>query len=238
LYNTQERIARSSRFVTVLTEQARRLWVDSFGPVPEVLLVPGAAARDIPDPGPDPFPEEEAVRCLFAGNFYAENERSQPEAHRTLVTKLNELGQLLTERKGRLYVLGQGTASNLDSRYVTYMGTSDYNASWNYLQHAHVGVVVSAGSFQHNNESTKIYHYLRAGLPVVSEAGFPNDQVVCEAALGFVVPSGNLNRMADAISEAATRKWDRPAAIRYILEHHTWDVRAEFYDRVIRETLA
>jgi hypothetical protein len=86
----------------------------------------------------------------------------------------------------------------------------------------------------HNNESTKIYHYLRAGLPVVSEAGFPNDDVVRQSRLGFVVENGRLDLMADRMLEAAQARWDRASAIRYILDHHTWRQRAEVYDRVLR----
>ena len=78
-----------------------------------------------------------------------------------------------------------------------------------FFGHAHVGIVVSAGSFMHNNESTKIYHYLRAGLPVVSESGFPNDDVVRQAGLGFVVNSGDLVGMAQRVEEASRATWDR-----------------------------
>jgi hypothetical protein len=237
LYATQERIARSSRYVTVLTEPARQLWVQCFGPRPELLIVPGAASRDIPAAGPDPYPERGPLRCLFAGNFYTEAARSQPEAHRTLVNKLNELGRLLAEQGAQLYVLGPGAAHNLDGSYVKYLGATSYQASWNYLHHADVGVVVAAGPFNHNNESTKVYHYLRVGLPTVSEAGFPNDQVICDARLGFVVPSGNMSAMAAAIMKAAETDWDHDYAIRYILEQHTWDARAGIYDRVIRAVL-
>jgi hypothetical protein len=237
LYETQVRIARRSRFVTLLTEPARQLWIDCFGHRPELLLVPGAAPTDVPAPGADPFPQKTALRCLFAGNFYEETERSQPEAHRTLVGKLNELGRLLSQEGARLYVLGTGTARNLDAQYVTYLGTATYDESWNYLQHADVGVVVAAGPFNHNNESTKIYHYLRVGLPVVSEAGFPNDDVVRQSGLGSVVPSGDMRRLADAVLAAGRSSWDREAAVQYILKHHTWDARAEVYDHVIRDEL-
>jgi hypothetical protein len=164
LYATQERIARSSRFVTLLTEPARALWSECFDQHNRVLIVPGAAAAEVPAPGADPYPDKQ-VRCLFAGNFYTPTPASQPEAHRTITSKLNELGRLLAEQNARLYVLGPGAADSLDREYVTYLGTADYDASWNYLQHADVGVVVAAGPFNHNNESTKIYHYLRVGLP-------------------------------------------------------------------------
>jgi hypothetical protein len=125
--------------------------------------------------------------------------------------------------------------SALDSDAVTYLGAIPYEATWNYFHHADVGVVVSAGSFMHNNESTKIYHYLRAGLPVVSEAGFPNDHVVTESGLGFVVENGDLPLMAARIEEAASSAWDRDAAIDYVLRHHTWERRADVYGDLFAE---
>ena len=90
----------------------------------------------------------------------------------------------------------------------------------------------------HNNESTKIYHYLRAGLPVVSEAGFPNDNVVAEACLGFVTDNGNLELMAARIEEAAHKDWDRNHAVTYILNHHTWGKRVEAYDALLKSHFA
>jgi glycosyltransferase involved in cell wall biosynthesis len=131
-------------------------------------------------------------------------------------------------------MLGKGDVSRLDRDCVSYLGAIPYEQSWDYLHCAHVGIVVSAGTYMHNNESTKIYHYLRVGLPVVSEAGFPNDHVVEEARLGFVVENGNLELMAEKIVEATSKSWDREQAIRYILDNHTWDKRVEAYDRVIR----
>jgi hypothetical protein len=77
----------------------------------------------------------------------------------------------------------------------------------------------------HNNESTKIYHYLRAGLPVVSESGFPNDNVVRESGLGFIVPAGDMDQLAKKVCEAANWPWDRDLAIRYIMANHTWPQR-------------
>ena len=93
LYAVQERIQQRSRFVTVLSEAARQLWSDCFGPSEHVLLVPGAADREIPPPGRDPYPPDGKLRCVFAGTIY--NQKSQPEANHTLVDKLNLIGAKL-----------------------------------------------------------------------------------------------------------------------------------------------
>ncbi|MDQ3244397.1 MAG: hypothetical protein M3Q09_11760, partial [Gemmatimonadota bacterium] len=116
----------------------------------------------------------------------------------------------------------------------TYCGTVTHDESWNFLHFADVGLVVAAGRFMHNNESTKIYHYLRAGLPVVSEAGFPNDNVVRDSGLGFVVDNGALELMAEQVIAAAAMTWDRERAVKYILSNHTWAHRASVYDGLLR----
>ena len=233
LHAIQERINASSRYVTVLSESARDLWVELFGPKQNILLVPGAADREIPALADDPFPPGEHARVLFAGNVYTRD--YQAEANDVLVAKLNRLGELLRDRGCRLYMIGVGDVSRLDPGCVTYLGFVSHDDAWNFFGHAHVGIVVSAGSFMHNNESTKIYHYLRAGLPVVSESGFPNDDVVRRAGLGFVVDSGDLLGMAQRVEEAAHATWDRATAVRYIKENHTWDTRVDVYDRLLRQ---
>lgn len=229
MFRTQQAIHRGARFVTLLTEPARALWSQLFGPRERLLVVPGAAAADIPPRGPDPFPADGVMRVLFSGNVYT----TQPEANRVLVDKLNDLGARLAPH-ARLYFAGPGDTRRLDRAAVTHLGVIPYADAWQHMLHAHVGIVVSAGAFMHNNESTKIYHYLRAGLPTVSESGFPNDHVVHESGLGLVTPSGDMARMAQAILEAGARPWNREAAVRYILQHHTWDVRMAAYDAAFR----
>lgn len=236
LYETQERIARRSRFVTLLTEPARALWTDMFGPDQDVLLVPGAVRREIPPPGDDPYPDDGRPRAVFAGNFYTTDaRRSQPEAGRVLVDRLNALGRAVRRRGMRLYVVGPGEAALLDERYVTYLGVVEYDASWAYLHHADVGVLVSAGAFMHNNESTKIYHYLRAGLPFVSERGFPNDDLARRSGLALHVDPGDTEGMTDALEDAVVREWDRERGPAAVLGEHTWAHRAAVYDRLLSE---
>jgi glycosyltransferase involved in cell wall biosynthesis len=133
-------------------------------------------------------------------------------------------------------VIGPGDAGRLDRRYVKYLGVIPYEGTWDYLHFAHVGVeLVKGEKFMHNNESSKVYHYLRAGLPVVSEEGLPNNDLIEKARLGFVVKNSDLELMAQKIEEAAHSNWDRTYAINYILDNHTWDKRAEIYDKIIKE---
>jgi glycosyltransferase involved in cell wall biosynthesis len=231
----QEKISYASRYVTVLSAPAKHLWQECYGDQGNVLLVPGGVDADIPSPGKNPFPDSVSPRCIFAGNIYSQ--RSQPGANAILKSKLNQLGKSVTQFGIRLYFLGVGDSRGLDKRYITCLGHVPYEQSWGYLQYSDVGVVVAADAFMHNNESTKIYHYLRAGLPTVSEKGFPNDNVVTEAKLGFVVENGNPALMAEKIRSAVATKWNTQRAVDYIIKNHTWDQRVEVYHDLISSQL-
>ncbi len=231
LFATQQKIVRASKYVTVLSPEARMLWHVSHGGRENVLLVPGAVDAEIPPPSRDPYPKANVPRALFAGNIYRPS--TQRQANRVLVQKLNALGKALHARGIRLFMLGTGDVSKLNPQYVTYLGAVPYAESWDYMQLCDVGVVVSAGPFQHNNESTKIYHYLRAGRAVVSEEGFPNDYVVRRAKCGFVVPHSNMELLAEHVERAIHQAWERAYAVQYILDHHTWDKRVGIYNRIL-----
>ena len=232
LFRTQQRVYKTSRYVTLLTEPAKALWEASFPPKGNTLLVPGAVDAEVPARGQNPF-QGGAVHCVFSGNVYGRT--MQPEANAVLIEKLNQLGKYLAGHGARLYLLGPGDVSQLDRRFVDYLGAVPYERSWDYLYFANVGVVLAPGKYLHNNESTKIYHYLRAGLPVVVEAGFPNSHIVEEATLGFVASNGDMKAMAGLVLQAANTCWQPARAIEYILAHHTWDVRVKVYDLLLRE---
>lgn len=235
LFSTQEKIHRFSRYVTVLTPESKSLWISNFGRGGNVLLVPGAADRRIPGPKRNLYPRDAKMRCLFSGNIY--NKICQPEAHEVLTQKLNRLAKLLTRRNIRLYMMGPGDSKRLDPRYVTYLGEIPYQRSWDYLHFAQVGIVLALGKYPNHNESTKIYHYLRVGLPVVCESGFSNQNIIKETESGSVVENGNMALMAEKIAEVAHKRWSKWPAIRTIMEYHTWDHRAQIYDRLIKADL-
>ncbi len=235
-FSVQQRMARTARYITVLSQPAAELWKTEVCADSKLLLVPGGVDREVPEPRKNPFQSRSERRCLFSGNIYGRTQ--QPQAHAVLVAKLNELGRHLRGHGVRLYFQGTGETSGLDASAVTILRPVSYEESWQAMHFADVGIVVSAGPFMHNNESTKIYHYLRAGLPVVSESGFPNDHVVTSSGLGWLVENENMQEMAERVAAAANARWDREAAVRYVVDHHSWDQRAAIYDEVIREELA
>jgi glycosyltransferase involved in cell wall biosynthesis len=80
---------------------------------------------------------------------------------------------------------------------------------------------------------------MACGLPVVTTAVGGNAEVVAHAGLGILVPFGEPDELARAMSEALGRDWDRDAIVAHA-EASTWDQRVaalteEFAGIVARE---
>ena len=229
LYGVQQLIAEHSRFVIVLTEPSRELWVREHGRTEDVFVIPQGVDRHIPDPIRNPYgawPEKIAV---YVGTIY---DHSQKEMNLLWQQRLNKLGSALRRRGIRLCLIGAGDTDLLDPAAVTCLGPVRNQDIWDYHYFASVGVILAHGPVQHN-ESTKLYYYLRAGLPVVSEAPVPNNHVLGQAGLGFVVPFGDEQQFADRIAEASACPWDRTRAMAYMIENHSWDARVTRYEQLL-----
>ena len=119
---------------------------------------------------------------------------------------------------------------------MTYLGAVENERVWDYNYIAHVGVVLAQGEVQHN-ESSKIYYYLRSGLPVVSESSVPNNFLIRESGLGLIADYGDDRMMAELIETAIHAQWPRKEATAYMLENHTWEKRAQVYADIIHGAL-
>jgi hypothetical protein len=206
------------------------LWVETFGDKGNLLLVPGAAERNIPAPRANPFSCFSERVVLYAGHIY---DGSQPEINRLWQQRLNSIGRLLRKRRIRLCFIGTGNTECLDPKSVTYLGAVEYERIWDYHYFANVGLALAQGPVQHN-ESTKIYYYLRTGLPAVSESSIPNNHLIEDAGLGFVADYGGDHGLSEMVEAAIFRSWDRDHAMRYILTNHTWDKRGLIYQALLQ----
>lgn len=231
LYEMQERINRKSRYVTILTEPSRLLWKREFGENGNILMVPTGVDRKIPSPSGNPYKEFSEKIAVYIGTIYVDTQR---EANLVWQNKLNNLGKALKRKGIRLCFVGLGNMDRLDHNVVTYLGPVGNDRVWDYQYFADAGITLAQGKVQHN-ESSKIYYYLRTGLPVVSEAPIPNNRLIEEAELGFIADYKDDRMMADMIEAAIYKKWRKEDAIRFILKNHTWDKRVRVYDALIKK---
>ncbi len=237
LFEIQCKIARHSRMVTVLTNQSAALWWKEHGSATRLLQVPTGVDAEIPRLGPNPYPAlgiTEPV-ALYAGNIY--DSHDQPEISRLWQERLNQLGALLRSRGVRLVAAGEGDTNLLDSKAVTHVGAIETSAFWNWQRHARVGIVLAQGPVQ-DNESSKIYYYLRTGLAVVCERPVPNAWLIETTGLGALVDFGAIEQLAEAAVALAHERPRVNGVVQYMVEHHRWENRAALYDHVFAEAPA
>ncbi len=233
LYATQQAINEHSRYVSILTDQSIDLWKREHGSKVTVLKVPTGVDQELPTIGENPYRDFPERIALYLGTIYSV---TQPEINRLWQERLNALGKRLRLQGIRLCLVGPGKTDLLDGRYVTYLGAVEHSKTWNYLYYADAGIVLAQGEGQHN-ESSKLYYYLRTGLPSVCEDQVPNAVLISEASLGLVAETGNLLDLAEKVSRAIFSNWDHESGIEHMKLHHTWNARIDLYDRLIREQL-
>ena len=234
LFETQVQIARHSRAVTVLTARSAALWRREHGPEMPLLRVPTGVDAELPPAGPDPYARLGIDRpvVLFAGNIYTRDK--QAEVNRLWQERLNRIGRLLVRRSLRLVAIGIGETDLLDHDAVLHLGAVDARAVWDWQRHATVGLVLAQGPVQ-DNESSKIYYYLRTGLPVVCERPIPNAHLIKETRLGTIVAYGDDAAIADAACRLAAAPPAVDGTIASIVRQHSWDRRAALYDDLFAE---
>ena len=232
LYATQIEIAKRSKVVTVLTNRSAALWWNEHGTDPVLFQVPTGVDAEIPGPNGNPYRRLgiEGPVALFAGNIYSR--AHQAEINELWQSRLNQLGRALKRRGVSLVAMGSGMTDQLDRAAVLHVGEIDADEYWNWQHHARIGIVLAQGPVQ-DNESSKIYYYLRTGLPVICEESVPNIAIIKETGCGAIVPYGDIEAMADAAVAQLSVRHDVDAIARYMIENHSWDARAALYDPVL-----
>ncbi len=233
LFELQKAIVRRSRIVTVLTNRsAELLWKEHGREVP-LYMVPTGVDAEIPPPHTNPYAGlgfDQPV-ALFAGSIYSR--QYQPEINLQWQDKLNRLGHALKRRGVRLVAMGSGQTDRLDPEALIHVGEVDCDDLWDWQRHAGVGIVLAQGAIQ-DNESSKIYYYLRTGLPVICETGVPNAWLIEQTGLGSIVEYDDIENFAETAARTAKEPPKSDHVGEYMVKEHSWEVRAALYESSFR----
>ena len=230
LFELQLEVAKRSRAVTLLTNASVALWWKEHGSGKHLFMVPTGVDAVLPGADENPYKIRgiDPPIALFAGNIYRRD--TQPEINLLWHERLNRIGRVLSARGIRLVALGDGDADQLDPHAVLHQGEIHSDDYWAWQRHAQVGLVLGQGEVQHN-EGSKIYYYLRTGLPVVCEKTVPNSWLVAQTGAGTLVDYGNDRQFCDAVVEMVRKRPRLDAVPEYMTREHSWDARASLYDR-------
>lgn len=201
-------------------------WRRIYGQHPPIVQIPNGCPDEIPLCRKNPFRKREKV-VLFLGSIAAPR----------MLEMLNKLANGLVDR-ARVHVVGLDKThlyggdkeTMLDSRIV-YHGEKTEEETWQYIQHARVGLALATGPHPFDNDITKIFYYLRGGLPVVSEQGVLNNSLIRETGFGTIFAFGDTDDLvAKTIrllqDPQPTNKQD---IMGFMARKHSWSRRVEAY---------
>ncbi|MDD5168143.1 MAG: hypothetical protein PHN75_04955 [Syntrophales bacterium] len=226
LMRCQETIrARSSVVVLNNTENAQR-WHNLYGDAISVTLVPTGCPSIIPRKGKNPYEEDEQV-LLFVGSL----------SSRRMVTMANALAEALAGvarihyiglNKGHLYGFGESLAL---SPLIVRHGEMPEDKIWNFIRHARLGLAIATGPHPFDNDLSKIYSYLRGGLPVLSEERIVNNDLIRATGLGEVFRYDDVD---DALKKAllimtGQHRLGEKRVMSYMARDHSWERRVDQY---------
>ena len=116
---------------------------------------------------------------------------------------------------------------------VRFLGNMDQDALRTPLSAADVFVLAT----RNEGWANVFLEAMACGLPVVTTDVGGNREVICEAAVGSVVPFGRPDCLEVAIMQALERPWDRRAILAYATAH-AWDARIDSLVEELKQVAA
>ena len=232
LFCKQKIISNRAKVILVNDEINRQRWLKLYKEKKDVFLLPTGCPDHFEISSVCPFKKDKPI-AIFLGSL--SNEK--------IINSLNEIGYFLNKSGWLLLIGGENKTKyycdkeqKLDEKYCTYLGALTYEESFSYMHYSDVGIAIAPSPYIFENETSKIYYYLRVGLPTVSEDRIPNNNLIEYTKFGSVFPYSNNKIAAEMITKTGSSKTKSNLAdstIKYMLENHSWDVRAKYLDEVI-----
>lgn len=231
LLDAQDLIASRARRVVLMCEENLKRWRAAYPKGPKGIVVPNGCPMETPKISSSPY-RGNRKRALYLGSLTSSR----------FVRMLNALGKALRKCGIELHHLGRNqldlygeTGERLDPAYVMSHHPVLEPQSWSYLFHADVGLMFARGRHIFDNEISKVYYYLRAGVPTVSEELISTNSLIYETGWGEVVEYGDISAMAEAVKawvEAPRSK--RSEVGEMVAKRHSWENRAEILNQVFQ----
>ncbi len=220
----QDLIRRRAAAVAFNNLENQDRWWRLYGHGQLTVLTPTGCPAVIPEPGTNPYSSEEPV-MLFLGSV------ASPHMAEMINRAARELAglariHLLGANKTELY----GQKEALDQLIVVHP-PRPADEIWPFIHWADLGLALAAGRHRFDNDISKIYSYLRGGLPVLSEELILQNDLIKELGFGLVFGYGSLK---DLQAKAAALLADPPAERRrevmdFMAAAHSWEARAKIY---------
>jgi len=234
LLRCQELINRYSTVVIFNNDENARRWESFYGPKKRRFIVPNACPKIIPDHGENPF-RSGKPGIIFLGSIAAPR---MPILMNELALRLSSLAEVHFFGLNKTDMYGGGASCHLSPLIIDH-GELPEDQTWNYLRYAHLGLALATGPYPFDNDITKIFNYLRAGLPVLSEEPIVNNSLIAELDYGRIFSFDDPGDMVIKAKELlnSDQKSKSCKIMEFMAKNHSWDNRVDAYSGLFRELL-
>ena len=230
----QETIAARSSVVVLNNGENEQRWLARYGKTSQAstLLIRTGCPAVIPRKGKNPYAKGEKV-MLFLGSLCSAR----------MVAMLNALADALRDAarihhigRSKLHIYDDGSTAPLSPLIVRH-GEMPERETWNYVRHACIGLAIAPGPYSFDNDLSKIYGYLRGGLPVLSEERIINNELIAAMGHGQVFAyddiddaAGRARRLLRGLPSGGGRR-----VMASMARAHAWERRVDqYYDLFTR----
>ncbi|MFH0994216.1 MAG: hypothetical protein V1844_01770 [Pseudomonadota bacterium] len=232
LIRCQERISQRASVIILNNVENKRRWQLFHGQALPVVLVPTGCPLQIPPPRKNPFDEKERT-ILFLGSIAAPR---MITIMNTLVARLEHSARIHVVGLNKAHWYGAGEGGDIHPSIVQHGEVLEEDI-WDYIYHADMGLALATGPHAFDNDLSKIYNYLRGGLPVLSEAPVVNNDLIQQTGLGRIF---RFDDMADLIANAISLLDNPPtperrnAVMAFMSTEHSWERRVAVYEHLFK----
>ena len=235
LISCQQQISRRSSVLVLNNAENQSRWRRFYGHGLPIILVPTGCPMQIPEPRKNPFHQKKR-NILFLGSIAAPR----------MIALMNAMADRL-EHMANIHIIGLNKArwygmadeSTLHPS-ITQHGEIREEDTWDYLFHADMGLALATGPHVFDNDLSKIYNYLRGGLPVLSESPVLNNDLIRQTGLGRIFQFGNVEDLIAAsvsLLENPPTLERRNAAMNFMSTDHAWERRIDIYEKLFKKLI-
>ncbi|MFH0958180.1 MAG: hypothetical protein V1897_05695 [Pseudomonadota bacterium] len=232
LIECQEMIRDRACAVIFNNFENRSRWITFYGESTDTELVPTGCPSIIPAQGKTPYNTSKKI-LLFLGSVAATR----------MVQIMNELAERVSD-VAEIHLLGlnktemYGAGSELSDLIVNH-GEKTELETWDYIYNADVGLAFATGPLPFDNDISKIYSYLRGGLPTLSEEPILNNKLVEGLGYGSTFGYGDMEALVSSCRRLLANPplVKRQQVMRLMVRDHSWDERVARYVRLFQKLM-
>ncbi|MFH0822165.1 MAG: hypothetical protein V2B18_05390, partial [Pseudomonadota bacterium] len=226
LLKCQDLINRRASALIMNNEENAERWRRLYGPRIPIHLVPNGCPAEIPSFASDPYSSEAPV-VLFLGSLAAPR----------MVRIVNEAASAL-KRVAAIHTVGLnkaimygGDSSSALCPEVTNHGELPESQVWDHVRCASIGLALATGPYPFDNDVTKVFNYLRGGLPVLAEEPILQNELVRETGFGSVFAHGDVEDLVEKAREMIRNppRSKRHMVMSMMIREHSWDRRVDSF---------